>query len=155
LVPYEESIRVPLVVRGPGFPEGRTVPAPAINADYAPTILAAAGVQPGLTEDGLPLQGLVADPNRLRDFPIESYEAKRDAVPFHGVRTPRYVYVAYDDGERELYDLAADPYELQNVHGDPRYAAAEAWLAARAEVMYGCSGDVCRAWTGEAPGPAR
>ena len=51
---------------------------------------------------------------------------------FTAVRTPRYVYAEYSTGERELYDLASDPDELQNLDGNPAYAAVEAELAGRA-----------------------
>ena len=65
-MPYEESIRVPLMIRGPGFRGGKTVRDLAINADLAPTILEAAGAEAGRLLDGRPLQGFAAKPGRLR-----------------------------------------------------------------------------------------
>jgi len=144
LVPYDSSIRVPLIIRGPGFPEGATASAPAVNVDYAPTILRAAGVSAtGHAPDGVPLQAVAAGVYPDRDVLLESYAERRWDVPYHGVRTPHYVYVEYDNGERELYDLAADPYELENRAGDPRYVATEAWLADRTAALATCAGITC------------
>jgi N-acetylglucosamine-6-sulfatase len=143
VVPYEESIRVPLLIRGPGFSGGKTVRDLSINADLAPTILQATGAQAGLGVDGMPLQGIAAKPGRElgRELSIE-------AGGYTGVRTARYTYIEYTGGQnngfRELYDLQADPYELQNVASNPGYAAVRAALAARLGNLRSCSGDACR-----------
>jgi N-acetylglucosamine-6-sulfatase len=142
VVPYEESIRVPLLIRGPGFRGGKTVRDLSINADLAPTILKATGASPAITEDGMPLQGMAANPGseRGRELSIE-------AGGFSGVRTQRYIYLEYfskqDNGFHEMYDLQNDPYELQNVASDPRYAAARTALAARLAKIRGCAGQAC------------
>jgi N-acetylglucosamine-6-sulfatase len=144
VVPYEESIRVPLLIRGPGFRGGKTVRDLSINADLAPTILKATGATPAITEDGMPLQGFAENPGREhgRELSIE-------AGGFSGVRTQRYIYLEYfskqDNGFKEMYDLQNDPYELQNVANDPSYAAARNALAARLAKIRGCSGDACTA----------
>jgi N-acetylglucosamine-6-sulfatase len=51
--------------------------------------------------------------------------------PFWAIRTRRYKYVELNTGEKELYDLSVDPYELNNVAGQPQYSSVEADLAAR------------------------
>jgi arylsulfatase A-like enzyme len=143
VVPYEESIRVPLLIRGPGFPAGRTVREMAVNADWTATILRAAGVDPKRTPDGRPLQDLAAEPGRYfgRELSIESNA-------FTGVRTERYIYLTYYSGQNanfsELYDLRADPYELRNVVNDPAYARVRSLLAARLARLRNCSGGACR-----------
>jgi N-acetylglucosamine-6-sulfatase len=120
--PYEESIRVPLVVAGPGVERGVTQPDLALNIDLAPTIAALAGVRPGLPEDGRSLVPLL----RGREPPwrsafIEEFLGDAPAQPrFVGIRTERYLYVEYQDGSRELYDLRDDPYELSNLIGTPK-----------------------------------
>ena len=58
---YEPSIRVPLLMRGPGVPEGARRRQLVTNADLAPTILEAAGAQAGLPQDGRSLFGLLED----------------------------------------------------------------------------------------------
>ena len=66
-------------------------------------------------------------------FLIEHFRLWPGAPPptFCAVHTRRYVYVVYVTGERELYDLEADPYELQNRAGDPAMASVESRLAGR------------------------
>jgi N-acetylglucosamine-6-sulfatase len=152
VVPYEPSIRVPLIVRGPGFAEGATASAPAANIDYAPTILRATGVAAtGHDPDGVPLQDVAAGLYPDRDFALESFLDTKRSFGFQGVRTPNYAYVEYADGERALYDLAADPYELDNRAGDPA-ATIEAWLHQRTADLDGCSGTSC-VLTGDPPAP--
>ena len=116
-LPYEESLRVPLLIRGPGVPAGVTVRDLAANVDLAPTILDAGGARARLPEDGRSLLPMIGRPGNQsgRELAIEG-------VRFRGVRTPRYVYVHWirgpNIGEIELYDLERDPYELHNLHGE-------------------------------------
>ena len=151
--PYEESIRVPLMIRGPGVPAGRTVDSFSINADLAPTILDAAGVAPGRIEDGMSLYDLIADPSQQRDLLIENHVETDKYSAYAGVRTARYVYIAYSAGGDELYDLETDPYELENLVSDPSYAAPLAWLQARLAELRDCAGESCRSSVGEPPPP--
>jgi N-acetylglucosamine-6-sulfatase len=83
--PYEEDIRVPLIVRGPGVPEGETLHHMVLNNDLAPTFAALAGAEPPSFVDGRSLKPLLTDdPPPLRDwrqrFVIESV-AERSGVP--------------------------------------------------------------------------
>jgi N-acetylglucosamine-6-sulfatase len=143
IVPYEESIRVPLLIRGPGFAGGKVVDDMVINADLAPTIVEATGALAGVPMDGIPLQAFAAQPGREhgRELSIEG-------GGFTGVRTQRYIYLEYtsgvNNGFRELYDLQTDPFELQNVASNPAYASVGGALAARLAGVRGCSGDSCR-----------
>jgi hypothetical protein len=150
---YEEAIRVPLVIRGPGVPEGATVADLSINADLAPTILDAAGATPGLPEDGRSLLPFADHPDRFhgRELLIEKGnildDDDEDAIQsgeFAAVRTSRYIYVENATGEKELYDLAGDPYELQNQIANPAYAPVVAALATRLASLRGCAGETCR-----------
>ncbi len=119
--PYEESIRVPLVVAGPGIPRDAARPEIALNIDLAPTIAALAGVTPGLPEDGRNLVPLLHGRHPAwRSAFVEEFLGDAPSQPrFDAVRTERYLYVEYEDGSRELYDLRADPYELSNLIGTP------------------------------------
>jgi hypothetical protein len=63
---------------------------------------------------------------------------------FTAIRTPRYLYAQYANGEQELYDLAQDPYELQSRHADPAYAQVRSSLAARLAVLKSCASAACR-----------
>jgi N-acetylglucosamine-6-sulfatase len=147
---YEEAIRVPLEMRGPGIPAGVTVDDLAINADIAPTIIDAAGATAGRVEDGESLLNFTRHPERRhgRELLIEQYGNSADeegqaGITYVAIRTTRYKYVSNGTGEIELYDLQADPYELNNLHGNPLYAAAEAALASRLASLQGCSGQTC------------
>jgi N-acetylglucosamine-6-sulfatase len=143
---YEESIRVPLQMRGPGIPEGVAIRSLTINADLAPTIVDAADAAPGLIMDGRSLIPVAQDPSVAggRRLLIEQPSFK-DQPSLTAIRTSRYTYAEHGSGERELYDLQRDPFELQNRHGDPAYAAIEAQLAARLHDLQTCAGISCRA----------
>jgi arylsulfatase A-like enzyme len=145
LYPYEESIRVPLVVRGPGVPAGQVVDRLVTNADLAPTIAAIAQVEPRLPQDGRSLLPLFVDPKSewRSDFLVEGGPWKFDAL-----RNERNLYVEWHfegDGtpsERELYDLVdgganapADPGELDNRAGRADHAALVETLAKRLAVL--------------------
>jgi len=64
---------------------------------------------------------------------------------FDGIRTLHYKYAEYANGDRELYDLRKDPYELQSQHANPAYDALKASLAARLHNLVACAGPACRA----------
>jgi arylsulfatase A-like enzyme len=146
--PYEESIRVPLGVRGPGIPPGGTSSQLAINADLAPTIVRIAHARRGLVMDGRSLLPFARDPDRRvsRGLLIEAahFRGGQFAGTFKGIRTKRYLYVRYRVGQKELYDLKADPFELENAHGQRRYRRVEHRLARTLQKLRNCSGRSCR-----------
>jgi arylsulfatase A-like enzyme len=147
-LPYEPSIRVPLVVRGPGVPANTHLSQLAMNVDLAPTIAAAAHVTPQREEDGRSLLPLLRDPSTVwnRDILLErgpGGNTQGIARLYTGIRTDRYAYVEYATGEKELYDLQADPWELDSKAGDPAYAAIESDLAARLARLRDCAGASC------------
>jgi N-acetylglucosamine-6-sulfatase len=139
---YEESIRVPLVIRyDPVITSARTDTHFVLNIDFAPTFAQVAGVpQTGL--DGVSLVPLLTLPgpqNWRSDFLIEHLLAGSDRPPvptYCAVRNAGFIYVKYQDtGEEELYDLTLDPYELQNAVTDPTYATTLAAMRARELVL--------------------
>jgi N-acetylglucosamine-6-sulfatase len=159
---YEDSIRVPLVIRTPWNNVPRNMNKLAINTDLAPTIAHLALATPTHAVDGRSLVPLLQNPEALpwrtigllahRRDPGEGttdgrftgppdYVAARTAWP-----TPRkYVrYPTVPDGlNGEYYDLTADPYELENRYADPARQAEiqrlEAWLTA----LKTCKGIAC------------
>ena len=136
---YEESIRVPLLIRGPGIPRGKVARDLAINADLAPTITKLTGATPGLSMDGHSLLPAARHPGSQR-----GRELLVEASSFAAIRTQRYIYGLYTSGQQELYDLAEDPYELRNVARDPGYESVSSTLAARLQHLSGCRGAGCR-----------
>jgi arylsulfatase A-like enzyme len=150
---YEESVRVPLVMRGPGIPGGVAVEDLAVNADLASTVLDAAGVSAGLPQDGRSLLPFAAHPARFHgrelllekgDVLDEDDDGVAQSGTFAAIRTSRYVYVDNATGELELYDLETDPYQLQNQVLNPAYDAAEAALASRLATLRSCAAESCR-----------
>jgi N-acetylglucosamine-6-sulfatase len=151
--PYEESIHVPLLARGPGLPAGARVEALTVNADVTATILDAADVAPGVVQDGASLFERIAAPSATRELLIESFQPSPVHTPYAAVKTWRYLYVEYVTGERELYDHQVDPYELRNAVTDPAYAPVVEWMAARLAALRHCQGASCRESWGEPPAP--
>jgi len=152
-VPYEEAVRVPLVVRYPPLrPESEPAISHALveNVDLAPTIAALVGIPWGA--DGTSIAPLLSDPaGRVRDAVLieqcrgvieESRGCNgldvggtRSVPSFWGIVTERYVYVEYATGEAELYDLAADPAELRNLAGDSTVAGVRRKLLEELESL--------------------
>lgn len=114
--PYEESIRVPFVIRYPGqIPAGSTSSALVSNVDIAGTIADFAGAS--LSTDGLSMRPLVTGTrSSFRGSVVLEHTRYTSTVPTYcGIRTRRFTFVRYATGEEELYDLRLDPYELVNV----------------------------------------
>lgn len=130
--PYDECHRVPLLVRYPGLSGNRVDSRHVSMVDMVPTIADYVGVTPGLPQDGRSILPLLKDPSYLWDdiVLLEKFYESLLEFAYFGVRTPGWKYIEYDTGERELYDLVTDPYELDNLAGQPAYAAREAELAA-------------------------
>lgn len=160
-VPYEEAIRMAMLARGPGVPAGQVNPAMVANIDLAPTIAELAGVPtPGFVDGRsfAPVLGGAASSRQAiliegfsgTDVDPEEVEAARalpgqqGAPTYHAVRTADRVYVEYRTGERELYNLTADPAELASKHDDPAYAAEAEQLAAWLAALEPCGGPACR-----------
>jgi N-acetylglucosamine-6-sulfatase len=125
-VAYEESIRVPMIVRYDALITApREDPSLIANIDLAPTWAELAGATaPGAEGlSFLPLLDSPGAPWRTR-FLIEHLQGARDEVPtFCAVRSQSFTYVMYDTREEELYDLAADVWQLDNVATDPGYGS--------------------------------
>ncbi|MCB1006264.1 MAG: sulfatase [Acidimicrobiales bacterium] len=136
--PYEEDVRVPLVVRGPSVPAGTVSQALVGNVDLYPTIGALAGLASPDFVDGRDLRaewrGRPDEDQRTvyllehwqKDLTGTSDESEPDSQPpggdgtipdWRGLRGQDWSYVVYATGERELYDLATDPYQLTNLAG--------------------------------------
>jgi N-acetylglucosamine-6-sulfatase len=145
---YEPSIRVPLLMRWTGnrsLPRGVHRKQLSTNVDYAETILGAAGetARPDRIEDGV---------NLLRFWRDRGLELGRDllvdnmpgAGHFDAIRSRNFLYAEYATGERELYDLKRDPFELQSQHANRAFDSLKASLAARLHRLVTCAGGTCR-----------
>ena len=147
---YEESSRVPLIIRGPGIPKDKRRTQLAANIDLAPTILDLAEAKAKRRTDGISLVPLIDrkrfDPGRA--ILIEGFNAADPSEPeppdvsYSGVRTNRYVYVE-TGAEQELYDLEQDPFQLESRHRDPALAEVRSALDELLARLTECSGRSC------------
>ena len=137
---YEESIRVPLIIYDPRRPEaerGRVVSAMTLNIDFAPTMLAMAGVSVPEGTQGRSLEPLfdgrtVADWRKA--FYFEHQYLPASIPPSEGVRTDRWAYakwLAPNPESEVLFDLRNDPMEERNIAGEA--SAAEVLRTLRDE----------------------
>lgn len=140
--PYEESIRVPLIVRGPGVARGAVSEMPVSNIDLAPTIVNAARARAAHVLDGRPLTALDERPGD-RDLLIETGPKPSGKPWYTAIWTRRYVYIEHSTGETELYDLVTDPNQLTSRHADSEYAKVRRDLARRLKALRRCGGDTC------------
>ncbi|MFG0319173.1 MAG: sulfatase/phosphatase domain-containing protein, partial [Planctomycetota bacterium JB042] len=140
---YEESLRTPLLVRGPGrAAEGSVVDALVSNVDVAPTFLDLAGVPIPARMQGRSLVPFLrgASPPDWRDAIYSQYfegaGKAHNVHRHHGLRTDRWKLIRYDGlDEWELFDLATDPHELRSLHDAPEHAAIRDDLVARLAAM--------------------
>ncbi|MEZ4608600.1 MAG: sulfatase [Deinococcales bacterium] len=138
---YEESLRVPMLVYMPQGLQGESNKLVAVNLDIAATIYDLAKL-PKVTE-GLSLVPLLKgeEEDWRKDIMLEAFGYLSYQYPISGVwaglRSERWKYVAYAEGDLELYDLATDPYELENKAYDPAYQAVLTELAEKVEAQKG------------------
>ncbi len=145
-VPWASPL--PLFFRWPGVLGSGTVPTYVSMVDLAPTLaeIGEATLGPYPTgqkgPDGVSLVRTLytqGDEAPVRDALLVEHRGRGTGVipPYWALRTTDglWRYTEYETGERELYDLTADPWELTNVAGDPDYAETEAALAIRLEEL--------------------
>src|SRR5215213_8013279 len=156
--PYEEDVRMPLLVRGPGVAAGSNTYKLALNTDYLPTFadLACSSSSPcdnqnwRYVPDGRSLLPVLKGnaTNWRSAVLLENHQGtwKHAVAAYAGIRTvgahEERKYLEYETGERELYYLGSDPHELNN-----RYPATtpSAGLVSRLHALKTCAADSCRA----------
>jgi arylsulfatase A-like enzyme len=150
---FEESLRMPLVISCPNrVAAGSVHDGIVTNVDIAQTLLDAAGVEPHERMQGRSFWPEISTDDRPEAPPVEGFYYRywenddliHKAPAHYGYRTARHKLIYYyNDGfglpftgffryppDWELYDLAADPAELVNVHDDPAYAGIREELKA-------------------------
>lgn len=149
---FEEDIRVPLMISGPGVRPGSVVNRLVSLADLAPTFAAWASAVPDITVDGrslVPVLGTSAPASWRNWLPIIHWKPSgvtrsNPAQSFIGVRTARYTYARYPEfALRDLYDTSVDSPQRDNIA-----FKASASLLSRLDSMTtslaACAGDTCR-----------
>jgi len=139
---YEESIRIPIIIRGPGIPDammGTKLDHLALNIDIAPTILDMAGIPVPDEMDGISLYPHLKGhqlPSRS-DFFMEHVgivDAENPIPDSRGVRSGEWKYIRYVNVEpevEEMYHIKADPMETNNLANDSNYQEIKNQLRAR------------------------
>ncbi len=151
---WEESTRVPLVIRAPGVAvSGGIAEHPVSLIDIYPTLVDLCGLESDTRKNA---QGARLDGHSLRTF-LENPKAetwngpdaaltmifagkgteKNPARQHWSVRTKKWRYILYNNGSEELYDHDTDPYEWTNLSGDTRYGKVKADLKVRLFRMTG------------------
>ncbi len=148
---HEPSIRIPLIVRGPGHPADKVVAKQVLTVDIAPTLLDLCGAPPIVDVQGRSWKKLVGrgDPAwRTSWFYEYNYEKQFPYTPnIRGLRTDDWKYIHYPTGDGtpdqhlpELYHLAEDPEERHNLATDPQFAFPRRMLAEKLDTMLAAAG---------------
>lgn len=121
---YEHSVRVPLILSGPGIPAGVRRDAMVYLLDIFPTLCDLADLGRPASVEGRSFASCLRDSgHRIRDVLYLAY-----AKSIRGVRTDRYKLIEYACGSSQLFDLAQDPREMHNLAAKPEMAATLAQL---------------------------
>ncbi|MBN1642206.1 MAG: sulfatase [Anaerolineae bacterium] len=148
--PWDESIRVPFLLRYPALlgAEGRALDAPIDAPDIMPTLLGLCGLPVPEGVEGLDYSRYVRGGRNPSDGaallmcpqPFGQWTAQRHGGrEYRGLRTVRYTYTRSLDGPWLLYDNERDPYQMENLVGDPAHAdlvrELDAWLQRRLDAL--------------------
>ena len=158
VVPYEESVRVPLIIRAPKFAKvrGRS-DVPASSLDIPTTILALAGVPYPKDWGGRDLRPILNGSKKHSIGYAVSEWADTEGQFRHYthrlIRTPLYKLVRWKDSEKpdELYDLIADPHETTNVADKPALRSVRNQLLRRLNAWMAQTNDSARYWSKKSP----
>ncbi len=123
---WEEATRVPLIIAAPGIGRPGTLSPRTVSLmDLYPTLIELAGLPPKPEIEGNSLVPLLKAPNSAWDHPAVTTHGRNN----HSVRSERWRYIRYADGQEELYDHSHDPKEWNNLAGNPQWTQIKAELA--------------------------
>lgn len=129
--PYEACARIPFIVYAPSFFPARNDMHLVANIDLAPTFADLSGAVPQGNINGRSLVPLLKNPNAdWRDAILIEHWPTEDGVgskipEYYAIRTAGWKYIEYTTGEKELYDMVNDPYELNNLAGQPQVTSIQ------------------------------
>jgi len=153
VVPWEESVRVPLIIRAPQFAavKGRS-DVPASSLDIPTTLLALAGVARPQGWAGRDLRPVLAGRRKHGiDYAVSEWadtESQFRHYTHRLIRTPRHKLVRWDKPDKpdELYDLIADPHETKNIAERRNMRAVRDGLLRRLDAWMARTNDPARLW---------
>ena len=112
---YDEMMRVPLILAGPGIPKSKRVPTPVSHLDLVPTLASILGVTPKRAV-GMPGENLVPSPTTDLSESRSIYLSSPDRLAVSGIVSGRWKLIAEKDGlNPQLFDLIEDPLEKDNL----------------------------------------
>ena len=127
----EEAAAVPLIIAGPGIPQGRVCETPASLVDMFPTVLDCAGLEVADRElPGRSLLQLANEPEDKSRVAFSEYHAAGAIAAAFMIRRGTWKYIHYVGMEPQLFDLASDPDELNDLGSSPAHADIRAELHA-------------------------
>jgi arylsulfatase A-like enzyme len=164
-LPHDPSLHTPLLMRGPGIPAGEVRYDPFLSIDFAPTITQLTGVQAGLPMDGTSMldvarfgdrgwsravltetgrRGIVRDTDE-GGGPLPTDDPGAADIRYAiGVRSDRYLYTHLANGDEELYDMAVDPDQYDNLIDVPAYARVRELMREQLAKIRACDAAQCR-----------
>jgi arylsulfatase A-like enzyme len=152
-------------MRGPGIPPGEVRYDPFLSIDFAPTITELTGVRAGVPMDGTSMLGVARYGDRGWSRAVLTETGRRGIVrntdeagaPLPtddpgaadiryaiGVRSDRYLYTHLANGDEELYDMAVDPDQYDNLIGRPAYARVRTLMREQLVKIRACDAAQCR-----------
>jgi arylsulfatase A-like enzyme len=168
---YEPATHMPLLMRGPGIKPGSRTGELMANVDVAPTLLELAGAEADKSIDGRSMVPFIRDRGLRTRRPIlfESFVETSDVNPssvqrpaatasiaappkdYAGLRHGPWKYIAWPTGEKELYNITRDPYELNSLHKVPNFFPIRNFLDRWMRHFVDCVGRECRVVTPQIP----
>ena len=151
--PHNSSIRVPLIVQGPGFNNAMVVPDVIGNINVMPTLLEATAVKVPASVKGKSFLGLTKEPAARRAWPNKELVQISEAMTARALRTKDWTYCVIDaQGRRsekfsdryveyQMYSQADDPFEQVNLAGRQEYRAKAEELRSELKGMMSAAGE--------------
>lgn len=151
VIPYEGSVRVPFLVRGPGVALHGTSDAPVSSLDLPPTFLKLASLEPPQQWPGRDLTPLLAGrkDHGITEAICEWADDQSEmfgSLTYRLVRTPTHKLIVWEKKPAELYNLTADPNERKNLIDEPSAAAVRDDLSKRLAAWMDKTNDPARQW---------
>lgn len=151
--PHNSSIRIPLIIQGPGFNNSLSVPEIVGNINLMPTILDSVGVQVPNSVKGRSAMPLLRDPKARREWPNRELIQISEAIVARAIRTREWCYcVIAADGKRDndspssyveylMYNEAADPFEQVNLAGRKEFREQAGLLRQELKTLLHAAGE--------------
>jgi len=156
--PWEESINIPFIVRYPArVKKGQVRDWIVSSVDVMPTLLGLCNAPIPANVDGVDYSSTFigkSDKERESAFLFNVHRGGGPGTDWRGIRTKEWVYAYHYSDDWVMYDLKNDPYELNNLVEDPKYAARKQELKAQLEAMRKALGETIPL-EGKQPAPIR